>query len=413
MNKRLSFTEKGQSLVLVAILAFVFLAMLAIVLDGAYGYFQRRLAQNAADAGALAGADALCSEGIWTAEIEAIAEDYATVENHADTAEATEAGERKVRVDASITFNTFFGRILGTEEITAVADATAGCYPPGIMEGVIPVAWSCREPVVEDEEHEWSSDDCKFLYGDEDDPPSGQIYIIMDGSKFLDDIGEYAACQDPPYDPTCTDPSAGCVVLDPGLLDCDIDNDGINDIMSGGERSWLDLDGGSSNATELSKWINKSEIPPIQIHLWLVGSDGNKVTAYQEAYAELVGKDAILPVFNQHCDMKTDPSGAKTLEGTICYQDFSDTEGRDDPKLGDSTSGVYFHVITFAVFHVTCVSDKPSHTCPVKTEAIDAGLAEDNTFSIEGYFVSGYAPSGGGGPNENPWVGAYTVYLID
>ncbi len=415
-----SMSEKGQSLVLVAILAFAFLAMLAIVLDGAYGYFQRRLAQNAADAGALAGADALCSTEIWSNGLDGakeIAEYYATEENLADWAEATQFTDKMVKVDASITFNTFFGRILGTEEITAVADATAGCYPPVVLEGVIPVAWSCRKPVVEaypapdDPEHEWSSDDCKFLYGDEEYPYSGQIYLIMDGNKLFDDYDTYAACQEPPFDPDCTDP--GCVVLDPDLLDCDIDNDGINDIMAGGERSWLDLDGGSANANELVKWINKSATPPIQAHLWLIGSEGNKVPAYQEAYAELVGHDAILPVFNQHCDMNNDPFGAKDLFNTVCYQDFSASEGQSDPRLGDTTSKVYFHVITFAVFHVTCVSDKPSHTCPVKSEAIAANLADPNTFSIEGYFVSGYTPGGGGGPNDNPWVGAYTVYLID
>jgi hypothetical protein len=49
----------------------------------------------------------------------------------------------------------------------------------------------------------------------------------------------------------------------------------------------------------------------------------------------------------------------------------------------------------------------------MKDLAIKAELADENTMSIEGYFVSGYVPEAGGGPNYNPWVGAYTVYLID
>ena len=73
----------------------------------------------------------------------------------------------------------------------------------------------------------------------------------------------------------------------------------------------------------------------------------------------------------------------------------------------------YFHIISFAVFHVECVSNKPNKVCPIKTIAINQGLADDNTFSIEGYFKRGYLPEGGGGPNNNPWLGAWTVYLID
>lgn len=439
MKKRFSFNDKGQSLVLVTILAFVFLALLAIVLDGAYGYFQRRLAQNAADAGALAGADALCSSGIWFGEggAKEVAETYATEENMADWALATSPASdsdwnvnfnsnRTVTVETSITFNTFFGRILGTDEITALADATAGCYAPGITEGVLPVAWSCRKPIVEaypppedDPEHTWSSNDCKFIYGDDDFPYSGQIYIIMDGYKFPADLDESAACQDPPFDPDCTDFNVCSDVKNDYELDCDIDDDHINDIMTGGERSWLDLDGGSADATELTKWINGSEVPSIQIHIWIVGSSGNKANAYKCTNGalgnvcpeSLVGKDVILPVFNHYCDMKL--ADSNTLEGTSCYQNWSIDEGQFDPHLGETTSGVYFHVATFAVFHITCVSDSPSQHCPVKDEAILKDFAENNTFSIEGYFVSGYTPNSNGGPNSNPWVGAYTVYLID
>jgi hypothetical protein len=409
MIKNVRKFEKGQSLVVVTLLLIVFIGMLALALDGGYTFFMRRNAQNAADAGALAAADTWCETEDWDTAYNA-GKYYAEDLNNADDEESiiTSPGERLVRVETNITFDTFFGRLLGRDQITAVASATAGCYPPALVEGVIPVAWSCREPNIDDPgpgdpPHEWGSEDCEYLYGDDDFPYSGQMYIIMDANKLLDDYDTYAACQDPALPPE---------LRNPDLLDCDIDDDGINDILTGGERSWLDLDGGSSDANELRDWVLGTEPVAIQTHLWLVGSDGGKTMVYQ-AVETMEGEDVILPVFDHYCDMKVDPNSPTNLENTVCYQDFStNVDRQDDPHLGETTSGVYFHISTFAVFHIECVSDSPSKTCPVKTEAIDAGLAEHNTFSIEGYFVRGYIPSSGG-PNQNPWVGSWTVYLID
>ena len=60
MNIRKHSSEKGQSLVMVALLFMAFAAILALVLDGGNAYAARRQAQNAADAGALAGATYMC-----------------------------------------------------------------------------------------------------------------------------------------------------------------------------------------------------------------------------------------------------------------------------------------------------------------------------------------------------------------
>ena len=60
MKFRIRRLEKGQSLIVVTLLLFAFFAILALVLDGGYTYWMRRNAQNAADAGALTGADTLC-----------------------------------------------------------------------------------------------------------------------------------------------------------------------------------------------------------------------------------------------------------------------------------------------------------------------------------------------------------------
>lgn len=418
MTEKRRNLEKGQSLVVLAILMLVFLGMLAWVLDGGYAYFMRRNAQNAADAGALAGADIYCETEIWSNGsngAKEIAERYAIIENNADSATASLAGERIVQVDTSITFNTFFGSILGQPAITVPASAKAGCYPPKVSEGVIPVAWSCREPTeIEDPgpgyppPPAWDSEDCEFLYGNMDNPNLGQKYIIMDAIKLGQDMID--GCMDP------TKPNDHEDNL--YLIDCDLDDDGTIDLLTGGERSWLDLDGESSDAGELRDWILEPGSANIQTHVWLMGSDGGKTTVY-DAALQKEGDDVILPVFNHNCAMNAEGETAGRLEDTQCFIDFSATEGGPDPKIGGNNPNVdgnnvdYFHIISFAVFHIECVSNKPSKDCPIKTIAIDQGIAEPNTFSIEGYFVRGYLPEGGGGPNNLPWLGAWTVYLIE
>jgi Flp pilus assembly protein TadG len=52
--------EKGQTLVVFVLGFFAFVALLALVLDGGNAYAAKRQAQNAADAGALAGATYMC-----------------------------------------------------------------------------------------------------------------------------------------------------------------------------------------------------------------------------------------------------------------------------------------------------------------------------------------------------------------
>ena len=60
MNSKRNIRERGQTLVLVVLGFLAFVAVLALVLDGGNAYAAKRQAQNAADAGALAGAQYMC-----------------------------------------------------------------------------------------------------------------------------------------------------------------------------------------------------------------------------------------------------------------------------------------------------------------------------------------------------------------
>jgi len=153
MFNKLYREEGGQSLVLVALALLAMLALVALVLDGGNAYAQRRRVQNAADAGAVAGARELALGGT-DGQIYAKIDEYTRIRNGATSFEAVyiPGGElvgggavpsdaSGVRVEAVITFPTFFAGVIGLAELTAstrsgasygaVAEMSQGVYPIG------------------------------------------------------------------------------------------------------------------------------------------------------------------------------------------------------------------------------------------------------------------------------------------
>src|SRR5690606_4536767 len=80
--------ERGQTLVQVALMLVVLLGFAALAIDGGMVYAERRHMQNAADAGALAGARELCLSGSETLAIEK-ARAYTVGQNGAASADVT------------------------------------------------------------------------------------------------------------------------------------------------------------------------------------------------------------------------------------------------------------------------------------------------------------------------------------
>ena len=201
MSKR-KRRENGQSLILVALLLLVFIGILALVFDGGYTYFMRRNAQNAADAGALAGARVYCDNldaalGRETA-LNYVHENDALVYPNDSTTDIGISGN-KVTVETVIEFNNFFGRIFGRKTTQAVAHAAAGCYSPSIAEGVLPVIWFCK-PSLAGEVSEDEVGKCleKFINDVtlqdylENPKPEGEIYpelyVVMDDMSYDVDL---------------------------------------------------------------------------------------------------------------------------------------------------------------------------------------------------------------------------------
>jgi hypothetical protein len=121
--------ERGQVLLLVALSIVVLVAFVALAVDIGQAYRERRAMQNAADAGALAGAYEFCYGTGTDPEQDAIdaAEDYAIARNGADGALIQVNTPLTVTVVASKSVSTFFAGLIGFDTIAVDADATAAC----------------------------------------------------------------------------------------------------------------------------------------------------------------------------------------------------------------------------------------------------------------------------------------------
>jgi hypothetical protein len=384
MKQKADIREYGQSIVLVVIMFLGMIAMLALVLDGGNLLTQRRAAQVAADAGALAGAREYCITENKSAAINRGYE-YAVTRNEADNATVTvDSATGDVTVDASITFDAFFLGLLGRPQLIAVATATAGCDPASSAY-VMPVAWSCRPPSGESE-----SEDCDLFYwntadGVDDCVLGDYIYMIVDSA----DAGDELICLDPSQPPPANPAYP--------YVDCDMDDDGVDDLqlLSGGNRSWLDLDGGGGGAADLKDWIANGMDEPIYPHTWFAGQTGVAVSVYDAVHDNILDKQVVIPVFDMIC-----PDG----------EPFANCPAQvhpEDTVMGDGGASTdYFHVISFALFVPTCVNAGSHKHCPAHE---NSGLSKDIK-TIEGCFVEGidaYLGSGGGTVD----TGADVVYL--
>jgi hypothetical protein len=219
------------------------------------------------------------------------------------------------------------------------------------------------------------------------------MYIIADTETIEDEI----LCMDPPNSGTPL-----------GAVDCDVDNDGDDDleIISGGNRAWLFLadpkadynatiPGAGANA--LKDWVKNGFPYDVFVHTWFAGQTGAIASVYKTVKEYQLNKLVIMPVFDEYCPDPPEPDDP--------YGPCADLVHTEDEVVHSSPHD-YFHVISFALFHVTCVDDGGMGKCPGH---VAAGMK--NMMTIEGCFVEGYVPGLRRGTGS-PWnAGAYTIYL--
>jgi hypothetical protein len=182
-------SEEGQTLIYVAVAMVALLGLAALAIDGGHLYAERRAMQNAADAGALAGARELC-RGIPEATAEAVARDYAVNRNQAAWATPAASG-KTLSVNALEPVNLLFGGIGGIVPVsmTVSASAQARCERTNSACTTWPISvkqsqWedktklSCGDTIYITVEHDDdcpSGCDCSHVFSGVTDPQRGWI----------------------------------------------------------------------------------------------------------------------------------------------------------------------------------------------------------------------------------------------
>ncbi|MEJ5201967.1 MAG: pilus assembly protein TadG-related protein [Anaerolineales bacterium] len=392
---------RGQAIIMFVLAIFGLLAMSALVVDGGQAYLSRRQAQAAADAGALAGARDLCKGSKQSTIAITIAQNYAISENHATSATAwIQDGE--VHVQATVSYTSFFAQLLGIP-----------CFTPAGGDHILPVSWACHPPLFGSD-----SPDCEMRFLDW----NTQLQPMITGSPGTVNIGGTTISTPFNFKKNYL-PSHIYVIMDSnktaaefclpypgGTVDCDLNNDGVNDIGLDGDRSWLDLSGAGGGASDLKRWIRYGYDNPIYVHTWIPEQSGVDTSVYNAVNDYQVGKVVLVPVFNAIC--QGDPLKPSN-QNCLTTAHTSMPLGPGDVDTVVYTSGAstkYFHIVGFANFYITCVDAGSNSKCPGHDAAVAAKIVEKNRKSIEGYFVSGYPVQGLAGTGGVD-VGVYIISL--
>lgn len=398
--------QRGQSLVVMAVALVVLVGLAALIIDGGSIYLNRRRAQTAADAAALAGAHTKCVEHGTLADIQNIATKYAVTENGATAVESVTIDVNgQVVVRTRVESPSFLASIFGSQKDMARAEAAAGCFIPGSLKNLLPISWACQPPAG------GSTGDCT-IHSIPWDLFNGQLWpryraqLGQGGSLLLDEgdgvtwqsyvdglpLGRtipYLVMNDSTFDTTqCAPPVGG------GTLVCDFNGDGVLDLTGGGDRGWLALSGGG--ASTLSNLIVNGDPNPISVPQWFPNQPGADSSVFIKAKANIEGKMVLVPVFNAYC-----PSATTASVPTACAEYQS-----GDLVAPGSGYSPYFRVAGFVPFFVTCISSKPNEQCPVKSYV---GL-RPNVATIEGYFIDGYVAGDQIDPNGFN-LGVYIISL--
>ena len=314
---------EGQTLVIVALALFALIALVAVAIDGGNLMAERRKMQNAADAGALAGAHEICFGSPGQAE--AVARDYAITNNGADQADVSIVDSLTVHVTATRTVETYFAGIIGFRTVNVAAEAAAMCSRAVSAGGIWPL--SIRQEIYDQME-------CDETF-----------YAFVSKKQDADVDDEYIDCT---------------------KCECDIKLSGnvVASHIGPGDRGWLRLfvppapypnNCGTPNCgnSYVGCWVENGHPGPIRIGDCLPGKPGvgglsKEVDRQKDKIYNLVLYDG--PCSSSH-ELATCPGSGYHVSGFGCVEIFG-WEGpiQFKPKPGysnnDCPNGVQVVVVT-------------------------------------------------------------------
>lgn len=286
MDRRKISSEDGQVLIQVTLMLVVLLAFVGLAIDGGLVYAERRHMQNAADAGALAGARELCL-GHTASEAEAKAREYLIFNGVLDSAILggdISVVDNVVDVTARVTTNTFLMGLIGSPTVDIGADAAAACGAASRACGLWPIAF---------EQAAWE---------------------IMFDDGGCEDEREFIVWNDEKLE--CEEGKNLC-----DCYECDIDGTVEGDdivVMGGGDRGWLDFGALSElypgfaeectggGASLLECHIRSNAGLAVDLPMCIAGESG-VVAGVKDGIDSRAGDFVQIPLFNDFCPVDTPP----------------------------------------------------------------------------------------------------------
>jgi hypothetical protein len=385
----MSPTPRGQVLVIVALMLVVLIGMVAVVVDGGFAWAQQRDAQNASDAAAEAGAVVLAQrlasvlplpgDAEVASKFDAViaANDVSgatgyytnldgsmlTAAGGTTTVEADGAevgggtippGASGVSAVSEKTFDTFFAGVLGFDEMTTTADATAVA---GYVTDVCSADQGCNVLPVTFPVTITTCD------GNNDAAPTTIEWELNTA--------------DPYVVPLCR--------------------------HSPGNVGWIDWTPPGGGASELSDSIRNPNNPPIDLPSWQQVSEPGNTNSTEDAMRTWDGQVVMIPLFDSTCSSEpTNP----------------DLSGCPADDVGGHGARLWYHFPKFAAFQLcdtTLCGPDYAHGAYIQGSNPDeCDTGNGATSCLVGRFVS-YVTTGtvGPPPSGDPGVAAIGVQLID
>lgn len=331
-------TQRGQTLVIMALAITALLAATALVVDGGNAFAQQRRTQNGMDATAEAGATQLARKLSGVAITDAVvkaAVDMTAVANDITTVVSAEYTDRVgtvlgmvgggtippntqgVKVVGHRDFNTYIAGVVGMNQWRASADATAitGYAEESSFGGLIPLTL----PIL--------------LTACESGGGSSKLFFLDDKINSPPDNPEYGTPW--PFGPN-------------NMIAIPLCSNGPGNV------GWIDWEAPNGGASEIASAIRVPNNGPVRTPRWYEVTQTGGLTSLDDDMDTWEGKDITLPIFHAEADNPSTTTVNEELRGTC------DAEPANPKNLlsncapadvGANGNGWYF-LTTFGVFHL-------------------------------------------------------------